>query len=130
MATRAAKMVYMSGVFSDTDRTINIEGVEVHLAHPDKLPIKWVGQAELLRHLQAAWLTIDPDDVPMTPRLLGKPGVGKTTLAYAGAMSLHREAYIMQAERLTHLKFKKSLTLLVNTGSKGTLKPWKIRWMS
>lgn len=90
-------MVCMSGVFSDTDRTINIEGVEVHLAHPDKLPIKWVGQAELLRHLQAAWLTIDPEDVPMTPRLLGKPGVGKTTLAYAGAMSLHREAYIMQA---------------------------------
>jgi MoxR-like ATPase len=87
----------MSGVFSDTDRTINIEGVEVHLAHADELPIKWVGQSELLRHLQAAWLTIDPADVPMSPRLLGKPGVGKTTLAYAAAMSLHRKAYIMQA---------------------------------
>ena len=59
--------------------------------------MKWVGQSELLRQLQAAWLTIDPADVPMTPRLLGKPGVGKTTLAYAGAVSLHREAYIMQA---------------------------------
>lgn len=97
MATPVAKLKVMSGVFSDTDRTINIEGVEVHLAHPDELPIKWVGQSELLRHLQAAWLTIDPADVPMSPRLLGKPGVGKTTLAYAAAMSLHREAYIMQA---------------------------------
>lgn len=87
----------MSGVLSDTDRSINIEGVRVHLAHPDELPVKWVGQSELLRQLQAAWLTIDPADVPMTPRLLGKPGVGKTTLAYAGAVSLRREAYIMQA---------------------------------
>ena len=90
-------MKTMSGVFADTDRSINIEGVQVHLAHPDELPVKWVGQAELLRQLQAAWLTIDPKDVPMTPRLLGKSGVGKTTLAYAGAVSLQREAYIMQA---------------------------------
>ena len=90
-------MKAMSGVLADTGRSIKIEGVQVHLAHPDELPVKWVGQSELLRQLQAAWLTIDPADVPMTPRLLGKPGVGKTTLAYAGAVSLHREAYIMQA---------------------------------
>src|SRR5690606_8182007 len=73
----------MSGVLDDTDRTLNIEGVTLHLAHPDELPIRWVGQQEMLRQLQAAWLTVHPDDVPMTPRLLGKPGVGKTTLAYA-----------------------------------------------
>jgi MoxR-like ATPase len=33
----------------------------------------------------------------MNPRLLGKPGVGKTTLAYAGARALDRDAYIFQA---------------------------------
>ena len=33
----------------------------------------------------------------MNPRLLGKPGVGKTTLAYAAAKRLDREVYIMQA---------------------------------
>ncbi|MCG8354503.1 MAG: hypothetical protein MI920_02930, partial [Kiloniellales bacterium] len=71
----------MSSPFSDADRTVNVEGVTVHLAHPDELPVKWVGQGELLRQLQAAWLPIHPDDMPMTPRLLGKPGVGKTTLA-------------------------------------------------
>jgi hypothetical protein len=26
------------------DRTIVIEGVTLHLAHPDELPIRWVGQ--------------------------------------------------------------------------------------
>ena len=33
----------------------------------------------------------------MNPRLLGKPGVGKTTLAYAAAKRMGREVYIMQA---------------------------------
>ena len=33
----------------------------------------------------------------MSPRLLGKPGVGKTTLAYAAGKRLEREVYIMQA---------------------------------
>ena len=30
----------------------------------------------------AAWSVIDPQDLPMNPRLLGRPGVGKTTLAH------------------------------------------------
>ena len=33
----------------------------------------------------------------MTPRLLGKPGVGKTTLAYAAAKRLGRDVFVMQA---------------------------------
>ncbi len=77
--------------------TVQIDGVTIHLAHPDELKIRWVGQQDLVRQLQAAWLVINEDDVPMTPRLLGKPGVGKTTLAYATAKALGREVYIMQA---------------------------------
>ena len=50
-----------------------------------------------MRQLLAAWLVIDPQDIPMNPRLLGKPGVGKTTLAYAAAKRLGRDVYIMQA---------------------------------
>ncbi len=50
-----------------------------------------------MRQLLAAWLVIDPQDLPMNPRLLGKPGVGKTTLAYAAGIRLGREIYIMQA---------------------------------
>src|SRR5437879_540770 len=33
----------------------------------------------------------------MTPRLLGKPGVGKTTLAYAAAKRMERDVFILQA---------------------------------
>src|ERR671928_410115 len=76
---------------------VEIEGVPLHLAHPDELPVRWVGQEELMRQLLAAWLVVNEQDLPMNPRLLGKPGVGKTTLAYAAAKRLGREVYIMQA---------------------------------
>ncbi len=79
------------------DRTIAIEGVTLHLAHPDELPVRWVGQKELMRELLAAWLVVEERDLPMNPRLLGKPGVGKTTLAYAAAREMGRDAYIYQA---------------------------------
>ena len=77
--------------------TVEIDGVELHLAHPDDLPMMWVGQEEVMRQLLAAWVIVDPQDLPMNPRLLGKPGVGKTTLAYAAAKRLGREVYIIQA---------------------------------
>ena len=76
---------------------VEIEGVPLHLSHPDELAVSWVGQEEVMRQLLAAWLVVDPQDLPMNPRLLGKPGVGKTTLAYAAAKRLGREVYILQA---------------------------------
>jgi MoxR-like ATPase len=77
--------------------TVNIEGLELHLAHPDDLEVTWVGQEDAMRQLMAAWIVLDERDVPMNPRLLGKPGVGKTTMAYAAAKRLGREVYILQA---------------------------------
>ncbi len=76
---------------------VEVEGVQLHLAHPDEIPVRWVGQEEVMRQLLAAWLVVDQSDLPMSPRLIGKPGVGKTTLAYAAAKRLGREVYIMQA---------------------------------
>jgi MoxR-like ATPase len=74
-----------------------LEGIELHLAHPDELNVTWVGQEEAMRQLMAAWMVIDDRDFPMNPRLLGKPGVGKTTMAYAAGRRLGREVYIFQA---------------------------------
>ncbi|MCL4795928.1 MAG: MoxR family ATPase [Bryobacteraceae bacterium] len=76
---------------------VDYEGVKLHLAHPDQMPGRWVGQDEVMRQLLAAWLVVDERDVPMNPRLVGKPGVGKTTLACAAGARLEREVYIMQA---------------------------------
>ena len=69
-------------------KQMEIQGVMLHLVEPDVLKARWVGQRELLSQLLAAWMVIDEDDLPLNPRLLGKPGVGKTTLAYAAAQTL------------------------------------------
>jgi MoxR-like ATPase len=79
------------------DRTVIIEGVKLSLSHPDELDVRWVGQAEPLKQVLAAWFVLDERDIPLNPRLLGKPGVGKTTLAYAAGRALQRDVYIYQA---------------------------------
>jgi MoxR-like ATPase len=80
-----------------TAPTHTIDDVCLQLSHPVDLPIEWVGRPELRLQLQAAWLVLADEDAPLTPRLVGKPGVGKTTLAYVVAKSLGREVYLMQA---------------------------------
>lgn len=75
----------------------SVEGIELHLAHPDEMNVTWVGQEEAMRQLMAAWMVIDERDVPMNPRLLGKPGVGKTTMAYAAGKRTGHDVYILQA---------------------------------
>ena len=76
---------------------VTLDGINLSLASPVELPLKWVGQTELLKQLLAAWMVIDERDIPFSPRLIGKPGVGKTTLAYAAAQHLGRQVYLYQA---------------------------------
>ncbi len=78
-------------------RTHDVLGVTLHLADPVDMDMQWVGRRELLHQVLAAWLTVDPRDFPLAPRLVGKPGVGKTTLAYAAGKTLGQEVYFFQA---------------------------------
>jgi MoxR-like ATPase len=81
---------------SEHESRINIQGVEISLGFPDEFNFTWIGQQDVLDQLLASWLVIDENDIPLNPRLIGKPGVGKTTLAYAAAKKLKKNVYIFQ----------------------------------
>lgn len=78
-------------------KTVVIDGVTLHLTSPDQETQPWVGNMDVLNQLLACWMTVHPDDLPLNPRLIGKPGVGKTTLACAAAKKFDRPFYIYQA---------------------------------
>jgi MoxR-like ATPase len=76
---------------------VTIDGVELQLSEPDEIPMFWVGREDLITQVLASWLVIGRNDFPLNPRLVGKPGVGKTTLAYHAGRSLGRPVYLYQA---------------------------------
>jgi MoxR-like ATPase len=82
---------------TSTAKTHTIDGIPLMLARPADLPLRWVGQDDLIKQVLAAWMVIHEKDLPFNPRLIGKPGVGKTTLGYASARQLGREVYLFQA---------------------------------
>lgn len=73
-----------------------VENVELVLSHPDELQARWIGSPLIRDQLVAAWLIVTPEDLPLNPRLIGKPGIGKTTLAYAVAREMGKPVYIFQ----------------------------------
>lgn len=77
-------------------RSVEIGGVRLFLAEPDPTPGQWIGQGEVLKQLLACWLVVDAVDLPLTPRLVGAPGIGKTTLGIAGAHLRKQPLYIYQ----------------------------------
>lgn len=76
--------------------TITINDVKLTLADPIDIETQWIGQDEPLYQLQACWLKVTDADLPLTPRIVGVPGVGKTTLAIACARIRKQNVYIMQ----------------------------------
>jgi MoxR-like ATPase len=75
---------------------IEIDGVQLYLSRPDDSPGEWIGQREILKQLLACWLTVDEVDLPLAPRIVGTPGIGKTTLAVAAGRARQQHVYIYQ----------------------------------
>ncbi|WP_442505923.1 AAA family ATPase [Novipirellula sp. SH528] len=75
---------------------MEIDGVRLKLSHPYEGEGQWIGQQEVLMQLLACWISVDETDLPLTPRLIGSPGVGKTQLAIAAAKAQGRPLYIYQ----------------------------------
>ena len=76
--------------------TAEVQGVKLHLSQPHESSGQWIGQDEILKQILACWIVVDDADLPLTPRLVGTPGIGKTALAMAAAKQREQELYIYQ----------------------------------
>ena len=76
--------------------TENSQGIDLHRSFPFTSTSNWIGQQEILQQVLACWLVVDEHDLPLTPRLVGAPGIGKTALATAAAQKIERPLYIYQ----------------------------------
>ena len=75
---------------------INLNGVQLTLGEPDTHESQWIDYNDYVRQLEAAWLRLSDVEVPLNPRIVGEPGLGKTTLACAVARRTGRDVYIFQ----------------------------------
>lgn len=76
--------------------SIHLNGIRLHLSSPDQSAGNWIGQTESLKQLLACWIVLDESDLPLAPRIVGTPGIGKTTLAIAAARHRKQDLYIYQ----------------------------------
>lgn len=75
---------------------MQIGQVSLRLSRPLSLHQAWMGDQEILRQLLACWFVVDEKDVPLSPRIVGQPGVGKTTLAMAATQERKQDLFIYQ----------------------------------
>ncbi len=80
----------------NSDNTVDIDGVSLALSHPDESDPEWIGQEEVLKQLLACWMVVSEKDFPLSPRLVGMPGIGKTTLGMAAAKHRKQPLFIYQ----------------------------------
>jgi hypothetical protein len=104
-------------VNSGSRRTVILDGVTVRLAQPMDSFQDWIGEREILRQLLACWLVVDEKDLPLSPRITGPPGIGKTTLAMAGARERKQDLYIYQCTADTRPEDLLITPVLAESGS-------------
>jgi hypothetical protein len=77
-------------------KKVTVDGVELNLANPFRVTQDWIGQQNPLSQLLACWMTLSESDYPLSPRIIGAPGLGKTTLALTGAKKRKQDVYVYQ----------------------------------
>ncbi|GIW54932.1 MAG: hypothetical protein KatS3mg082_1336 [Nitrospiraceae bacterium] len=102
---------------SSAGRTVVIDGVTLRLAQPIAGSQEWIGGREILRQLLACWLVVDEKDLPLSPRITGPPGIGKTTLAMSGARERKQDLYIFQCTADTRPEDLLITPVLAESGS-------------
>lgn len=98
-------------------RTISVQGITLHLAQPITTLQEWIGSKEPLQQLLACWLKVDPRDLPLSPRITGPPGIGKTTLAMSGAKERKQDLYVFQCTADTRPEDLLITPVLAESGS-------------
>ncbi|MBS12920.1 MAG: ATPase [Gemmatimonadetes bacterium] len=73
-----------------------IDGISLTLSLEVDQSQEWIGQTDVLKQLLACWLVVHEQDLPLAPRLIGPPGIGKTTLAMAASREKEQSLYIYQ----------------------------------
>ena len=79
-----------------TQKSVTVSGVSLTLSPPITGEHEWIGQEEVLRQVLACWLVVGKADLPLAPRIVGMPGIGKTTLAMVAAGNRKQPLYIFQ----------------------------------
>ena len=77
-------------------KTTVIDGITLNLSKPDTTNPEWIGQSEVLKQVLACWMVVSDKDLPLSPRIIGMPGIGKTTLGMVAALERKQPLYIYQ----------------------------------
>ncbi len=95
---------------------VTIDGISLSLSPTVEQNQDWIGQTDVLKQLLACWLVIHDKDHPLSPRLIGPPGIGKTTLAMAAAKEKGQQLYIYQCTSDTRPEDLLVTPVLVESG--------------
>ncbi len=92
----SADLMNKSAPSSSPKEQVEIQGVQLTLSQPHDTQVEWIGQQEILKQILACWLVVNEKDLPLTPRIVGVPGIGKTALGTAAAVARGQQLYIYQ----------------------------------
>lgn len=96
--------------------SVVIDDVHLNLSPPVSKHQEWIGQRDVFKQLLACWLSVHESDLPLSPRLIGPPGIGKTTLAMAASQDRGQSLHIYQCTSDTRPEDLLVTPVLVESG--------------